>query len=284
MLENIAVIGAGQMGSGIAQVFALANKEVQLIDISEDQLAHARAYIEKNLDKQVTKGSITTLEKDSALKQLRFSNVIQNPESLDLAVEAIVENFDLKAHIFKSLDSSLNDAAIIASNTSSLSITELGKITSRPDRVIGMHFMNPAPIMPLIEIIQGQNTSQQTYNTIVTMVHELKKTPVTSKDSPGFIVNRILMPMINEAIFALNDEVASAQDIDTAMKLGTNQPMGPLELADFIGLDTCLWIMQVLHEGFADDKYRPCPLLQEYVTQGRLGRKSGHGFYEYPKK
>ena len=283
MLRNIAVIGAGQMGSGIAQVFALSNNKVQVVDISEDQLARARAYIQRNLDKQIEKGALTLQQKEEALQNLTFSDVIQDPGKIDFALEAIAENFDLKARIFQSLDASLQDTAIIATNTSSLSISELSKTTSRPDRVIGMHFMNPAPIMPLIEIIRGQDTSESTYNTIVTMVHELKKTPVTSKDSPGFIVNRILMPMINEAIYALYDNVASPKDIDTAMKLVTNQPMGPLELADFIGLDTCLWIMQVLLEGFEDDKYRPCPLLEEYVTQGRLGRKTGHGFYEYPK-
>lgn len=283
MSRNIAVIGAGQMGSGIAQVFALSNNKVQLVDISEDQLARARASIEKNLDKQIAKGTQTLQQKEEVLQNLTFSDILQSPSTIDLVVEAIAENFDLKARIFQSLDASLQETAIIATNTSSLSISELGRITSRPDRVIGMHFMNPAPIMPLVEIIRGQDTSEATYNAIVKMVHDINKTPVTSKDTPGFIVNRILMPMINEAIFALYDNVASPKDIDTAMKLGTNQPMGPLELADFIGLDTCFWIMQVLHQGFEDDKYRPCPLLEEYVTQGRLGRKSGRGFYEYPK-
>lgn len=282
MIKQIAIIGAGQMGAGIAQVCALANYQVQLIDISQDQLAKARKSIEKNLDRQVIKGTILLEGKEQALTNLNFFEAIQNPEKLDLALEAVAETLDLKIRLFQSLDACLQDTAFLASNTSSLSITKLAAATKRPDRVIGVHFMNPAPLMPLVEIIRGIKTSDATYEAIATLIHQLKKTPVLSQDSPGFIVNRILMPMINEAIYAVYEEVATPKDIDTAMKLGTHQPMGPLELADFIGLDTCLSIMQVLHQGFRDDKYRPCPLLVNYVTDGRLGKKAGRGFYEYP--
>lgn len=280
-IQQIAIMGAGQMGAGIGQLCALANYHVQIIDISQDQLIKAQKSIEKNLDRQITKGAISLQEKEQTLSRLNFFEAIQHPGSIDLAIEAVSENLDLKLHIFKNLDASLQDTALLASNTSSLSITQLADATRRPDRVIGMHFMNPAPLMPLVEIIRGVKTSDTTYAAISTMIYQLKKTPVLSKDAPGFIVNRILMPMINEAIYAVYEEVASPQDIDIAMKLGTNQPMGPLELADFIGLDTCLSIMQVLHQGFGDDKYRPCPLLVNYVIAGRLGKKTGFGFYEY---
>lgn len=279
MIKSIAIIGAGQMGSGIAHVCVLGHYHVQVIDVSQDQLSKARSSIEKNLDRQVAKGTISLLDREQALKHLQFSQSIQNPESIDLAIEAVVENLELKVRILKDLDTSLQNSAILASNTSSLSITELAAVTNRPDRVIGMHFMNPAPVMPLVELIRGIKTSDATHTAIHTMILDLHKTPVSSKDSPGFIVNRILMPMINEAIYTLEAQIATPEDIDTAMKLGTNQPMGPLELADFIGLDTCLSIMQVLHQGFGDDKYRPCPLLEKYVTSGRLGRKTGRGFY-----
>lgn len=280
-IQQIAIMGAGQMGAGIAQLCASTNYHIQMIDISQEQLTKAQKSIEKNLDRQVTKGVISLQEKERTLSRLSFFEAIQNPESIDLAIEAVSENLDLKIRIFKNLDASLQDTALLASNTSSLSITQLADATQRPDRVIGMHFMNPAPLMPLVEIIRGVKTSDTTYAAISTMIYRLKKTPVLSKDAPGFIVNRILMPMINEAIYAVYEEVASPQDIDTAMKLGTNQPMGPLELADFIGLDTCLSIMQVLHQGFGDNKYRPCPLLVNYVIAGRLGKKTGFGFYEY---
>jgi 3-hydroxybutyryl-CoA dehydrogenase len=267
------------MGSGIAHVCVLGHYCVQVIDVSQDQLLKAATSIEKNLDRQVAKGTISHSQRDEALKSLQFSTNFQNPEAIDLAIEAVVENLELKVKILKNLDTSLPKTAILASNTSSLSITELAAVTNRPDRVIGMHFMNPAPVMPLVEVIRGAKTSDETHAAIHAMILNLHKTPVSSKDSPGFIVNRILMPMINEAIYALEAQIAIPEDIDTAMKLGTNQPMGPLELADFIGLDTCLSIMQVLHQGFGDDKYRPCPLLVNYVTSGRLGRKTGHGFY-----
>jgi len=281
MIKRIAIIGAGQMGSGIAQVCALGQFDVQLIDISEIQLTNARLSVEKNLDRQVAKGTLTSEAKDQALKALHFFSIIQDAQSLDLVIEAVAENFDLKVHIFQELDKSLAKDALLASNTSSLSITKLAETTMRPDRVIGMHFMNPAPVMPLVEVIRGAKTSEASYGEILAMIHHLGKTPVTSKDTPGFIVNRILMTMINEAIYALYEEIATPEDIDAAMKLGTNQPMGPLQLADFIGLDTCLSIMQVLHEGFGDDKYHPCPLLENYVNAGRLGKKTGRGFYEH---
>jgi 3-hydroxybutyryl-CoA dehydrogenase len=281
MIKSIAIIGAGQMGSGIAHVCALAGYHVQLIDISQDQLSKAKQSIEKNLNRQLGKESITQADKDNALNNLKFNQMIQSIESIDLVIEAIVEDFKIKVILFQDLDQTLPSSTILASNTSSISLTHLAAATKRPDRVIGMHFMNPPPLMPLVEVILAEETSNSTNLAVLQMIEKLRKTPVSSKDSPGFIVNRILMPMINEAIYAVYDKVATPQDIDTAMKLGTNQPMGPLELADFIGLDTCLSIMRVLHQGFADDKYRPCPLLEEHVTAGRLGKKSGHGFYPY---
>ncbi len=286
MISHIAVIGAGQMGAGIAQVFAMAGYPVQLIDISTNQLAKAKHAITDSLDRQISKGALSSQGKEETLNRLNFFETIPNPETVDLAVEAVAENFDLKTQILKSLDVALPDSAILATNTSSLSITKLAAATRRPDRIIGVHFMNPAPRMPLVEVIRGRETSEETYGVIDPLIRQLGKTPVVSQDFPGFIVNRILMPMINEAIYALQDGVATPKDIDTAMKLGTNQPMGPLELADFIGLDTCLSIIQVLHEGLEDpreggDKYRPCPLLVKYVTSGWLGKKTGRGFYEY---
>ena len=281
MIKQIVVIGAGQMGTGIAHLCALARYSVQVVDISSDQAIRAKKDIEKNLSRQATKGAISLQDKEQALSRLSFSETLQHPESIDLAIEAVSENLDLKVRLLKSLDESVQSTAILASNTSSLSITRLADATRRPDRVMGMHFMNPAPLMPLVEVIRGAQTSDTTHAAIMTMVRRLGKTPVASKDTPGFIVNRILMPMMNEAIHAVYEGVASPEDIDTAMKLGTNQPMGPLELADFIGLDTCLSIMRVLREGFGDDKYRPCPLLVNYVADGRLGKKTGLGFYRY---
>lgn len=254
MISHIAVIGAGQMGAGITQVFAMAGYPVQLIDISTNQLAKAKQAITDSLDRQISKGALSSQGKEETLNRLNFFETIQNPETVDLAVEAVAENFDLKTQILKSLDAALPDSAILATNTSSLSITKLAAATQRPDRIIGMHFMNPAPRMPLVEVIRGRETSEETYGVIYPLVRQLGKTPVVSQDFPGFIVNRILMPMINEAIYALQDGVATPEDIDTAMKLGTNQPMGPLELADFIGLDTCLSIIQVLHEGLEDPR------------------------------
>lgn len=280
-IKHIVVIGAGQMGAGIAHLCALTDYCVQVIDISRDQLTKAQKGIEKNLDRQIAKGTISPQKKEQALNGLSFFETLRTPHTVDLVIEAVSENLALKTQILQNLDKSLQDSAILATNTSSLSITTLAEATQRPDRVIGMHFMNPAPLMPLVEIIRGAKTSDATYTTINAMVHRLGKTPVSSKDAPGFIVNRILMPMINEAIYAVYENIASPEDIDTAMKLGTNQPMGPLALADFIGLDTCLSIMHVLHQGFKDDKYRPCPLLADYVTMGRLGKKTGLGFYKY---
>ena len=281
MIKSVAIIGAGQMGSGIAYICALASYRVQIIDISQGQLTKAKESIEKTLDRQIAKGIMTKEDKESTLKNIQYFPLIRDPESIDLAIEAVSEELYLKLKILEGLDTLLPPSSLIASNTSSISITQLGNATSRPDRVIGMHFMNPAPLMPLVEVIRGNETSNATHSAIHKMIGKLGKTPVSSKDTPGFIVNRILMPMINEAIYVLHEGVASPQDIDTAMKLGTNQPMGPLELADFIGLDTCLSVMQTLHRGFGDDKYRPCPLLVEYVTKRRLGKKSGNGFYKY---
>ena len=281
MIKSVAIIGAGQMGSGIAYICALASYRVQIIDISQAQLTKAKESIEKTLDRQIAKGIMTKEDKESTLKNIQYFPLIRDPESIDLAIEAVSEELYLKLKILEGLDTLLPPSSLIASNTSSISITQLGNATSRPDRVIGMHFMNPAPLMPLVEVIRGNETSNATHSAIHKMIGKLGKTPVSSKDTPGFIVNRILMPMINEAIYVLHEGVASPQDIDTAMKLGTNQPMGPLELADFIGLDTCLSVMQTLHRGFGDDKYRPCPLLVEYVTKRRLGKKSGNGFYKY---
>lgn len=282
-ISRTAVIGAGQMGAGIAQVFAMSGYPVQVVDISTGQLAKAKHDISESLEHQISKSILSPQAAEETLNRLIFSEAIQNPETVDFALEAVIENFEIKAQLLKNLDAVLPNSAILATNTSSLSITKLAAATQRPDRVIGVHFMNPAPRMPLIEVIRGRATSDATYNIIDRLVYKLGKTPVVSQDFPGFIVNRILMPMINEAIYALEEGVATPKDIDTAMKLGTNQPMGPLELADFIGLDTCLFIIQVLHEGFEDDKYRPCPLLIKYVTSGWLGKKTGRGFYEYPR-
>jgi 3-hydroxybutyryl-CoA dehydrogenase len=281
MISTIAVIGAGQMGAGIAHVFALAGYSVQLIDISSDQRAKAQQAIAKNLDRQVAKKLLTDEDKENALSRILYFESIQNPETIDLAIEAVVEKLIIKAGIFQDLDLQLKDSAILATNTSSLSITKLGAATQRPDRVIGMHFMNPAPLMPLVEVVRGLRTSDATHKAIEALTHKIGKTPVSSKDFPGFIVNRILMPMINEAIYAVYEGIASPKDVDDAMKMGTNHPMGPLELADFIGLDTCLAICQVLHTGLGDDKYRPCPLLVNYVAAGWLGKKTGRGVYEY---
>jgi len=281
MIKNIAIIGAGQMGVGIAQVCALANYQVQVVDVSEVQLLQAQSSVAKNLERLIAKGTLDPIAKEKALKNIAFSQKIQNLQSIDLVIEAIIESLKLKIQLLKSLDQLLPDATIVASNTSSLSITDLANATKRPDRVIGVHFMNPAPLMPLVEVIRGDHTSDSTYRIVEDMVASLRKTVVHSKDSPGFIVNRILMPMINEAIYVVHDGIAIPKDVDTAMRLGTNQPMGPLELADFIGLDTCLSIMRVLHQGLKSDKYQPCPLLVHYVTIGRLGKKVGQGFYEY---
>jgi len=281
-VKSIIVVGAGQMGSGIAQVCAQNGIHVDLYDVSSDALNKALAVISKSLDRLATKSLIS---EDSEVILARINRVnsldVFKKSKPDLLIEAATENPDLKKKIFSDLDSILPPSCIFASNTSSISITELAAVTKRVDRFIGVHFMNPVPLMKLVELITGLGTSEETLDSVKNFAKQIDKTTVQSKDMPGFIVNRILMPMINEACFALQDGLATVEDIDTAMKLGTNVPMGPLTLADFIGLDTCLYIMNVLYEGFGDSKYRPCPLLKQYVQAGRLGRKSGQGFYSY---
>jgi 3-hydroxybutyryl-CoA dehydrogenase len=280
-IKNIAVIGAGTMGNGIAHVFAQNNFNVSLVDIQQDYLDKAISTITKNLDRQIKKEVITEADKNKTLSNISKVVGIENiPAETDLVVEAIIEDRDLKLSIFKKLESQLKPETIFASNTSSISITELSA-DCRADRFIGMHFMNPVPVMKLVEIIRGYSTSDETYKTIKELSEALGKTPVEVHDYPGFIANRILMPMINEAIFSLYEGVASAVDIDTVMKLGMNHPMGPLTLADFIGLDVCLAIMNVLYDGFNDSKYRPCPLLKKMVAANKLGRKTGEGFFQY---
>jgi 3-hydroxybutyryl-CoA dehydrogenase len=277
---KIAVVGAGQMGSGIAQVAAASGHEVALNDRSPELIARGIAAIAKNLDRSVEKGRISERAREETLQR-----IVVTPElaalDVDLAIEAASENLALKLDLFRKLDAQCDPRAILASNTSSISITTLGAATRRPEQTIGMHFMNPVPVMALVEIIRGIATSQATYDFIETLARQMGKTPVEVRDFPGFVSNRVLMPMINEAIYAVYEGVATPEAIDAVMKLGMNHPMGPLTLADFIGLDTCLAIMEVLHEGFGDSKYRPCPLLRQYVAAGWLGKKSGRGFYKY---
>ena len=282
VVRSIAVIGAGQMGAGIAQVAAQTGLEVYIVDPLAGAQQRAQTGIEKSLTKLSEKKLINESPAD-ILKRLHFLPTVAELKNVlpDVTVEAITENFDAKARLFQELDALLPPASILASNTSSISITRLASATRRPSKVIGMHFMNPVPVMKLVEIIRGLATDDATYETIKTLSEKMGKTTVLSKDMPGFIVNRILMPMINEAVFALNEGLASVEDIDVAMKLGTNQPMGPLQLADFIGLDTCLYIMEVLHDGLGDSKYRPAPLLRQYVQAGWLGKKTSRGFYTY---
>ena len=280
-IKNIAVIGAGTMGSGIAHVFALNNYNVSLIDTYLPSLDKGIKSIGSNLERQVKKGSITPDQKETALARIITSSEINAVQKdTDLVIEAIIENKEAKLSLYKQLNSLIKDECILASNTSSISITELGA-HNRPDQFIGMHFMNPVPVMQLVEIIRGYATSDATFSTIEQLALDLGKTPVEVFDYPGFIANRILMPMINEAVYALYEGVASAKDIDTVMKLGMNHPMGPLTLADFIGLDVCLAIMDVLYTGFNDSKYRPCPLLKKMVAAGKLGRKTKSGFFSY---
>lgn len=280
-IKSVAVIGGGTMGNGIAHVFAASNFKVYLVDLKQEFLDRAISSIERNLDRQIKKNTITENDKNNTLNNLTpilgISNLDKNTE---LVIEAIIENKDAKQSIFKELESFISKDSIFASNTSSISITELASVC-RPEKFIGMHFMNPVPVMKLVEIIRGYSTSDETYNTIKDLSLKLGKTPVEVNDYPGFISNRILMPMINEAIFTLYEKVANAEDIDTVMKLGMAHPMGPLTLADFIGLDVCLSIMEVLFTGFNDSKYRPCPLLKNMVAAGKLGRKSGEGFFKY---
>ncbi len=280
-IKKIMVIGAGQMGGGIAQVCAQAGFDVKLNDIKEESYAKGLAVITKNLSRNVEKGRMTEEEKLAVLGRITKSLNLQDASDVDIVIEAAVENMDIKKSIFAKLDEIAPQHAILASNTSSLPITEIAAATKRPEQVIGMHFMNPVPVMKLVEIIRGLATADEVYKAVEDMTVKLSKTPVEVNDFPGFVANRILMPMINEAIYTLYEGVATEQAIDEVMKLGMNHPMGPLQLADFIGLDTCLYIMETLHEGFGDSKYRPCPLLRKYVKAGWLGKKSGRGFYVY---
>ncbi|RNF40042.1 3-hydroxybutyryl-CoA dehydrogenase [Planococcus salinus] len=280
-IQNVMVIGAGQMGSGIAQVCAQAGFNVKLNDMKKEAYERGIAGITKNLSRNVEKGRMTEEEKTEALNRITSSLDLQDAHDVDLVIEAAVENMEVKHSIFKTLDEVAPKHAILATNTSSLPITEIAAATNRPAQVIGMHFMNPVPVMKLVEIIRGLATTDEVYKAVEDMTVKLSKTPVEVEDFPGFVANRILMPMINEAIFTLQEGVASKEDIDEVMKLGMNHPMGPLQLADFIGLDTCLYIMEILHDGFGDSKYRPSPLLRKYVKAGWLGKKTGRGFYEY---
>lgn len=281
-MKNVAVIGAGTMGNGIAHVFAQFNHQVHLIDVSQVALDKAMATIEKNLDRQVSKEAITAEEKASTLQNLKtFTSIAEGVKGVELVVEAATENIDLKLKIFKELDEVTAPEVILATNTSSISITKIASVTNRADKVIGMHFMNPVPVMKLVEIIRGYSTSDEVTNTIMETSRQLKKVPVEVNDYPGFVANRILMPMINEAIYTLFEGVAGVEEIDTVMKLGMAHPMGPLQLADFIGLDVCLAILEVLHDGFGNPKYAPCPLLVNMVMAGKKGVKSGEGFYSW---
>ena len=281
-MENIAVIGSGTMGNGIAHVFAQFGYQVALLDISEEALKKAIATIDKNLSRQVEKGAITAEVKQKALANISTSSSIKDGvANADLIVEAATENIDLKLKIFKDIDEAAKATAILATNTSSISITKIASVTKRPDKVIGMHFMNPVPVMKLVEVIRGYSTSNETTEAVMSLSKKLEKIPVEVNDYPGFVANRILMPMINEAIYSLYEGVAGVHEIDTVMKLGMAHPMGPLQLADFIGLDVCLSILKVLQDGFGNPKYAPCPLLVNMVQAGRRGVKSGSGFYQY---
>ncbi|MDP8946766.1 MAG: 3-hydroxybutyryl-CoA dehydrogenase [Actinomycetota bacterium] len=278
-VEKIQVVGAGQMGSGIAQVAAQAGLAVHLADVDEEPLRKGLETIENNLSRSVERERISQEQMDETLA--RIESGTEYAADADLALEAVVEVSEVKAKVFRALDERLGEKAILASNTSSISIIELAATTGRPERFIGMHFFNPVPLMRLVEIVRGLQTSDETFGAARELAERLGKEPVEVRDSPGFVSNRVLLPMINEAVYCVMEGVAGPEEVDTVMKLGMNHPMGPLALADHIGLDTCLHIMEVLHEGFGDTKYRPCPLLRRYVAAGRLGRKSGKGFYEY---
>ncbi|MED4067353.1 3-hydroxybutyryl-CoA dehydrogenase [Priestia megaterium] len=280
-IETVMVIGAGQMGAGIAQVFAASGYQVSLYDVDQKNTQKGIEGIDKRLKKQVGKGSLSAKEYEEIMERLHLANEITAAQKADLIVEAVVEKMEVKQAIFTELDSLAPSHTVLATNTSSLPITEIAAVTTRPEKVIGMHFMNPVPVMKLVEIIRGLATTDEVYQAVYETTKKLNKTPVEVHDFPGFVSNRILMPMINEAVFTLYEGVANEEDIDQVMKLGMNHPMGPLTLADFIGLDTCLFIMETLHKGFGDDKYRPCPLLRKYVKAGWLGRKTGKGFFTY---
>lgn len=280
-IRTVGVIGAGQMGNGIAHVSALAGYEVVLTDVSEAALAKGLAAIEANMTRQVARQVITPDDLKAALKRIRPSADISAHAACDLVIEAATEKRELKEQIFRAVSEVVPPHAFLATNTSSISITRLASVTNRPERFIGLHFMNPVPLMKLVEVIRGLNTDQETFEAAINYAKRIGKTTTNAEDYPAFIVNRVLMPMINEAVYTLYEGVGNVESIDTAMRLGANHPMGPLQLADFIGLDTCLSIMQVLHDGLADTKYRPCPLLVKFVEAGWLGKKSGRGFYDY---
>jgi 3-hydroxybutyryl-CoA dehydrogenase len=281
MIEKVGVIGAGAMGNGIAHVCALAHMDVTLVDINEVQLGKALETIHNNMDRQIRKQLITEQDRDEALKRIQTSKDYEALKNSDIVIEAATEKEEIKKEIMKKVSPLLKPSAMIASNTSSISITRLGAATDRPSKFIGIHFMNPVPVMQLVELIRGLATDDETFNAAKALADRLGKTTATAEDFPAFIVNRILLPMINEAIYTLYEGVGSVDSIDTAMRLGANHPMGPLELADFIGLDVCLSVMQVLYDGLADSKYRPCPLLVKYVEAGWLGKKTKRGFYDY---
>jgi 3-hydroxybutyryl-CoA dehydrogenase len=281
MFDAVAVVGAGTMGNGIAQTFALFGARVLLVDVSAEALKKGRSAVESSLARVVKKGTLTEADAQATLARIQFGSKLEAITDVPLVVEAIVERADVKGKVFAQLDRQCPPHTILATNTSSISITLIAASTKRPDKVIGMHFMNPVPVMKLVEIIRGQETSDETTARIVAAAESIEKVPVAANDFPGFVSNRVLMPMINEAVFCLMEGVATREGIDTVMKLGMAHPMGPLALADLIGLDVCLDIMEVLHAGLGDDKYRPCPLLRRYVAAGRLGKKSGRGFYEY---